>query len=235
LFGWMYLAIFILFVTTRAKTYYIAPIYPVMLAGGAVFIERLILHWKRNWLKPVIITFLAAGGIVTAPLVLPVLPVEAYIEYSARLGIVPQPSERHEIGPLPQHYADMFGWENMAKKVAKVYHHLSPEEKSKCGIFVQNYGEAGAIDFFGQKLGLPKAISGHNNYWLWGARGYTGEIMIIIGGNRNDYEEIFQDVEQVEVISHKYAMPYENNLPVYLCRKGIIPLKKIWPKIKHYE
>lgn len=118
--------------------------------------------------------------------------------------------------------------------LAKVYHRLPPEEKSKCGIFAQNYGEAGAIDFFGKKYDLPQAISGHNNYWLWGPREYTGEIMIVIGGDEDDHKEVFREVEKVEVIRHKYAMPYENNLPVYLCRDIIFPLKEVWLRVKTY-
>lgn len=73
----------------------------------------------------------------------------------------------------------------------------------------------------------------HNNYWLWGPRGYTGEIMIIIGGK--EHKQVFREVKQVEVIRHKYAMPYETNLPVYLCRDIMLPLEKVWLGVKHYE
>lgn len=235
MFGWMYLAVFTLFVMTRAKTYYIAPVYPVMLAAGAVSIEKFIRRFNLNWLKPAAVALLLVGGVITAPMVLPVLPVESFIDYSSFFGIGPPKAERHELGGLPQQYADMFGWENMAATVAKVYHRLSPEERSKCGIFGQNYGEAGAIDFFGERYDLPKAIAGHNNYWLWGPREYTGEIMIMIGGDEASYRRVFKDIKQVEVIKHEYAMPYENNLPVYLCKGAILPLKMVWPWIKHYD
>ncbi len=234
LFGWMYLAVFLLFILTRAKTYYISPIYPVMFAGGALAVERFIYKCGWNWLKPVIVTLLIVGGLLTAPFALPLLPVETYIKYSAFLGMGPPQSERHDMGQLPQHYADMFGWENMAATVARVYHQLPPEERSKCGIFAQNYGEAGAIDFFAKRYDLPRAISGHNNYWLWGPHEYTGEIMIVIGGDEDDYKEVFREVEKLEIIRHKYAMPYENNLPVYLCRDIIFPLKEVWLKVKAY-
>ncbi len=235
LFAWMYLSIFGLFIMTNAKVYYIAPIYPVMFAGGARAVEKFILHFKWGWLKPVIILILVLGSLPMVPMVLPVLPVDTYIDYSERLGFTPPPEERHEMGKLPQHYADMFGWENMAATVAEVYEQLTPEEKEKCGIFTQNYGEAGAIDFFGKKYGLPKALSGHNNYWIWGPRNYTGEIIIMIGGSLEDYGGVFQKIEQVAVIKNEYAMPYENNLPVYLCRGLTLPVDEIWPRIKHYD
>jgi len=234
-FGWMYLAIFVLFIMTRAKVYYIAPIYPIMFAGGALAVEKFILHFRWNWLKPVFIFILVLGTLPLVPLALPVLPVESYIKYSAFLGITPPPEERHEIGELPQHYADMFGWEGMAATVAKVYERLTPEERAKVRIFTQNYGEAGAIDFFGKRFGLPRAISGHNNYWIWGPRGATGEIIIMIGGSPEDYGRVFQKIEQVAVIKNEYAMPYENNLPVYLCRGLTMSVEEVWPRLKHYD
>lgn len=237
LFGWMYIVLFLLFVLTRSKTYYFAPIYPVMFAAGAVGIGKFIQSGKRwAWLKPVSLSFLIIGGLLTAPMVLPVLPVDSYIEYSTSLGISHPPTERHEMGLLPQFYADMFGWENMAATVAEVYEQLSPEEKTQCAIYAQNYGEAGAIDFFGRKHGLPKAISGHNNYWLWGLRGYNkANILIILGGNEADYKRAFNNVKQVATFQHKYVMPYENNLPIYLCRGIKLPLKMLWPYFKHFD
>jgi hypothetical protein len=233
----MYIALFFLFVLTRSKTYYFAPIYPVMFAEGAVGIGQFIQSGKRRaWLKSVSLSFLIIGGLLTAPIVLPVLPVDSYIKYASRLGISHPPSENHEMGPLPQLYADMFGWEAMAATVAEVYEQLSPEEKTQCAIYVQNYGEAGAIDFFGRKHGLPKAISGHNNYWLWGLRGYNkANIVIMLGGNEADYKQAFKEIRQIAIFRHKYVMPYENNLPVYLCRGIKLPLKMLWPYFKHFQ
>ena len=139
------------------------------------------------------------------------------------------------MGVLPQHYADMFGWPEMAETVAKVFLKLTPEDQAKCGIFAQNYGEAGAIDFFGRQYGLPKAISGHNNYWIWGPRGYTGDVLIIIGGDAADFAQVFNSVEQVQVFTHEYVMPYENNLPIFVCREPRITIGEVWAQVKHYD
>jgi hypothetical protein len=234
-FGWMFLAIFALFIVTRAKTYYIAPIYPLMFAAGAVGIEKIIDKWNLPWLKTAMLTFLLGGGVLTAPLALPVLPVKAYISYSDFLGVSPSPTEDHAMGVLPQHFADMFGWPEMTEAVARVYLELPPEERAKCGIFAQNYGEAGAIDFFGQQYGLPAAISGHNNYWIWGTRGYTGEVMIIIGGDPADHMQVFDSVKQAGLFTHEYVMPYENNLPIFVCRKPRITIEEVWARVKHFD
>ena len=96
------------------------------------------------------------------------------------------------------------------------------------------YGEAGAIDFFGKRYNLPKATSGHNNYYLWGPREYTGEIMIILGGRLEDHEIGFEEVKQVAVTKCNYCMPYENNLPIFITRKLKAPIKEIWPRTRDY-
>jgi hypothetical protein len=128
----------------------------------------------------------------------------------------------------------MFGWPEMAAKVAEVYNKLRPAEKSKCGIFAQNYGEAGAIDFFGPRYGLPHALSGHNNYFLWGPDDYTGEVMIVLGDRREVLEKYFDRVELGSEFQNPYAMPYENNLPIWICHGGKFPLKDLWPQLKKY-
>ncbi|MBI3586455.1 MAG: glycosyltransferase family 39 protein [Ignavibacteriales bacterium] len=232
--GWMYVAIFVFLVVQRSKAYYLTPVYPMLFATGALFVQDIIARTNWKWLKPTMVGFLIVGGAITAPFALPALPVEGFIRYSNALGIKPPQEERNRIGKLPQMYADMHGWEEMTAAVAEVYSKLSPEEQSKCAIYAQNYGEAGAIDFFGKKYNLPKAISGHNSYFLWGTRGYAGEILIIIGGNPEDHKKVYNEVTQVGSTYNEYAMPYENNRPIFLCRGLKTPLKDIWPSIKLY-
>ena len=138
------------------------------------------------------------------------------------------------LGPLPQQYADMFGWPEMAAVVARAYNNLSPADRAKCAIFGQNYGQAGAIDLFGPKYGLPKAISGHQNYYYWGPRGATDEVMLVMDDRREVLEKLFDHVEQVGVVHHPYAIPYENDKPLHLCRGLKMPMKELWPKVKKW-
>ncbi len=232
LFGWMYLAIFLVFILTNAKPYYASPIYPLMLTGGGVILESLV---RARGLRITLVSLMIAGGAVTAPLTLPFLPVETYIAYAEFIGMKPESSERKEIGKLPQHFADMFGWEELSAKVAEVYRSLPPEQRMKCAIFTWNYGEAGAIDFFGPEYGLPSALCSHNNYWLWGSKDYTGEVMIFLGGGEEDYRDSFEEVVPAAVFTHEYVMPYENNLTIFLCRGFYRPLKEAWPELKHFD
>ena len=168
------------------------------------------------------------------PLSVPVLSAEQLQRYSAALGVSPPVEERRELGPLPQEFADMHGWRELAENVARVYHALPPEDRAQCAIFAQNYGEAGAIDFFGRPLGLPAAISGHNSYWFWGPRGATGSVVIVIDGDPRDYEQLFTTVERVGESDHPLAMPDERHLAIYLCRGMHTPLTQVWARTKSF-
>lgn len=234
--GWTYLILLALMILLNGKGYYLAPVYPLLFAGGSLVVERLARRPGWGWLKPATITLLIVGGAVIAPMALPVLPVETFINYSTALGLNEGvKTENLSLGKLPQHYADMFGWEDMTATVAQVYNSLPPEERAKCAIFASNYGEAGAIDFFGKKYNLPKSISGHQNYYFWGPRDYTGEIVITVGEDFEDVSKSFNHVELAATVTHQYAIPHENNLPIFICRQPKRPLKEIWPDAKCFS
>src|SRR5205085_6289410 len=129
-----------------------------------------LLDVRLTWLKLAWPTSLVATGAILAPIAIPLLPPETYIQYTKALHLDQPKIETHRLGPLPQIFADQFGWDEMAAIVARVYNSLPPDVRAKTAIFGQNYGQAGAIDFFGPKYGLPKAISGHQSYFLWGFR-----------------------------------------------------------------
>ncbi len=122
----------------------------------------------------------------------------------------------------------------MAATVARFYNTLPPDVRAKTAIFGQNYGQAGAVDLFGPKYGLPKAISGHQSYFLWGTRGYTGESIIVMDGGRRDLEENCSAVETVGHVSHPYSMPYEH-FDVYYCQGLKMPLNQLWPRVKNWN
>jgi len=177
---------------------------------------------------------LAVTAAVYAPLAIPVLPPATYVRYTKALHVAPPAIETHKLGPLPQLFADQFGWEEMAAAVARVYNDLPPEVRSKTAIFGQNYGQAGAIDMFGPKYGLPPAISGHQNYFLWGPRGYTGESMIVMDDRRERLEKLFAAVQKVASVYHPYSMPYQH-FDVFYCRGIKQPLSEIWPQLKRWD
>jgi hypothetical protein len=139
------------------------------------------------------------------------------------------------LGVLPQYYADMFGWREMAEKVAAVYWSLPVQDRARAVFFGNNYGEAAAIDVFGHRLGLPPAISGHNNYYIWGPGGRDGSVIIIVGGSTKHYADLFSSFEIAGQIATPYAMPYETDQPIYVLRGMKMPLQDYWPKVKSYQ
>jgi hypothetical protein len=227
--GWAWSIAAIVILLTSPRIYYLFPAYPLLFAAGSVLFEQ----WRARCVRPVYCALLVAGGALLAPTLIPLLPPETYIRY-ARFTHLEQPRiETHELGPLPQLFADQFGWEDMAIAVARTYNNLPPDVRARTAIFGQNYGQAGAIDLYGPRYGLPPAISGHQNYFLWGPRGYTGESMIVLGDRRSRLESIFASVEFAGRVAHPYAMPYEH-IDIYYCRGLKTPLAEIWPKLKRW-
>ncbi len=239
--GWTWVVAFVTFVALKGKDYYLAPVYPALFAAGAVAIESL-LEWQplqRAKLKQVlaatIVVVIMLHGILSWPFAMPMMPVERFIAYEEALHVVPHKTETMELSQLPQQYADMFGWPEMAAAVAKVYFSLPPEERAKCGIYGSNYGDAGAIDYFGRQYGLPHAISGHQNYWLWGPAPYTGECLIVISSNRKAWEEMYSSVEVAGETYQQYAIPFENHKPIMIVRQPkFSSLAEIWPQFKSW-
>ena len=239
MFGIAYIVILVIMLGTNSKNYYIQSSYPMLFAGGAVFWEKILdgKYIKSNLnltklLKPVYIIVMIIGGVILAPMALPVLSIDDYIKYQQTFGEPPKTEVGH-IGPLPQLYSDMFGWPEMVETVANVYNNLPPEERAKAAIVARNYGEAGAIDFFGPNYGLPKAISGHQNYYLWGPRNYTGEILILLGMSQED-TNLCKSVEERENVGHPYAMSYEH-YTILICRDLKGGLQENWPKMKRWN
>ena len=116
--------------------------------------------------------------------------------------------------------------------MTRIYDSLSPEDKAKVGIYCSNYGEASAINFLGK--GLPFAISGHNNYFLWGPHGYTGEVMIVISGDSvEDLQKYYSEVQIAGEMDHPYSMGFEHR-HIFLARGRKFNLVSTWPDRKHY-
>ena len=224
--GIVYMVLIVAFIRLEAKDYYVAPIYPMLFAAGAVWLSSRRILWIPA------LVLIVVGGVLAVPLALPILPPARYIALQRALGIKPQQTEVSHTSEMPQIFADQFGWEEMVAKVARYYHSLPADEKKKTAIFCGNYGEAGAIDFYGPRYGLPPAISGHQNYFLWGPRGATGESVILIGDDPDP--SMWTSLQIVDRTFHPYAMPEENG-PIYHGR-GLKPaMGAVWPTVKHWR
>lgn len=226
--GWAYLTVLAEMIVLHGKIYYLAPAYVMLLAGGAVWIESRVLPRTGAWLKPAIVAPLLAGALVAAPLAMPVLPVEMAVKYCAFWDVESVHVENVPQTDLPQLFGDMFGWQEQVEALARGYHSLPGEEQKRTAILAYNYGEAGAVDYFGPKFGLPRAICGQNQYGYWGPRGYSGDSVIAIGFTAGRLQEFFGEVTPLATVSPAHALPEESNLTIYLCRKPRANLTAAW-------
>lgn len=232
--GVAFACVFLLLVVNgKSRVGYLAPAFPPLFAAGAAFADA----WlsARVWAYPASAAAIVVGGAIGLPFAVPVMPIYAFERYAERLGQTPRSDEKKEIGPLPQYYADMFGWKELTENVAIVYGSLSDEERREAAIYAGNYGEASAIELFGPDAHLPAPISGHNSYWLWGPRGASGRVVIVVGSDPERWRSRCESVEVVAVVSHSLVMPYEDHLPISVCRQTKEPLELLWPKVKHYD
>ena len=230
--AWPYLVVFAFFVVSGGKNYYLAPIYPMLFAAGAIAVEQFSSRPRLGWLRPLLVILIIATQIPLMPITVPIIPVEQLNAYFDALPFaIPRSEVSHLRVSLPQHYADQFGWRELAELAASGWQRIPEAERSDCAIFGQNYGQAGAIDLYGPRYGLPPSISGHLTYYYWGPRSYSGNCMLVIGDRKNVLEAMFKQVELVGTTNAPYAV--EGHLPVFLCRGAKFgSLQKVWPKLK---
>src|SRR5215204_5067878 len=210
--GWAFVVLLFIFTLLGAKAYFLSPAYPMLFAGGAVVVERLGGRVGRLLIKPVYVVLLLLSGLLLAPLAMPILP--------------------------PATFANSYGfmWDTMTRTVAGVYDDLPAAELSRVCIFTANYGEASALNFLGDRYGLPPAISGHNSYYLWGPGACTGEVMITVGLSRGEVERGYAVVERATGNTCRYCvLEEENGAPVYVAANPKAPISDLWPRTKHYE
>jgi hypothetical protein len=239
--GWCYLVCYTVFFVLHGKNYYLAPVYPMLLAAGAVAIESALDRPRSGqphlqWLKPVIVVVLLTNGAYLAPVVVPILSPDAFLAYAKTLPFkLPVMEHAHARAALPQWYSDQFGWQEIVDEAAVAWNRLTPDERKDCGIFGQDYGLAGAIDFLGRRDGLPASLSGHQTWYLWGPRGYSGNCLIVLGDRRERLEQLF---EQVDYVGTSADNPWalETQIGVYICRGSKFgTLSDLWPKIKRWR
>jgi hypothetical protein len=231
--GLTFAVFFVLMEVAHAKNYYVFPIYPMLLAGGAVVIDRAIDRWlanrtavKRAMTRVAVVAIIVLGTLPTVPLVTWFLPPERLLTYQNAIGLKPSNSEVHQQSLCPPPIADQFGWSEMASEVAAIYNSLRSEDRTQTGIWAGNYGEAGAINEFGPQYGLPRAYSRHQNYWYWGPPPQVYKNLIVIQWSLDDVRDncaSFQAFEHYQ----RFGMG-EENTPIYLCRGVAFDIKKLW-------
>lgn len=218
-------------IASHGKNYYLAGAYPSLFAVGAVALEGV-----PRWGRGVWLVLTCAHAAVLAPVVLPILDPPVLARYLDRTHLAPPPEEAAAVGaPLTQVFSDELGWRTMETQVAAVYHGLPEAERAHTALIAADYGEAAALDFYGAADGLPPALSGQNQYFLWGTHGFDGDTIIMVNGDPARFARLCRSSEIVGTIGAPFVMPYENERPIILCRGLRRPLDEVWPAFRRYR
>ena len=224
--GITFLAFYAIMQLMHAKDYYLSPLYPAFFAAGAIawefrFAASHNVEQQKIFGFPLYESLLILTSILVLPLASPVLRPEAWLRYTTAMHLYRPEAEKDDVGNLlPQFFADRFGWQELTDKVSAIYTALSPADQARVCVFTSNYGEAGALEFLGRIEGkpIPRVISGHNNYWLWGIQGCSGDLMIsVIGDTPDEVGRKYEDVVIAGRNDAPWSMPWEHR-NIYLLR-----------------
>jgi 4-amino-4-deoxy-L-arabinose transferase-like glycosyltransferase len=225
-------AVLAAFLVMHGKGYYAAPIYPPLIAIGAVALEMGLAQGRLRLLRPALVAAMLVGAAVLFPLGVPALGPHVMARYATRLGTTQAVRTNQGMTlRLPQDYADMLGWERLVETVAAVAARLPPEDRRRLVILAGNYGEAGAIELLGPARGLPRPISVAGDFHAWGPGPLPGEVVLTLGIERHDLEPYFAEIEQVAWLDDPWMVPEERYNSILLCRHPKRPLQEIWTKV----
>ena len=237
--GWSYVVSYIVIYLQHGKNYYLAPVYPMLFAAGAVALDAWLERSRGTawmWMKRALAVTIVVNGIYMIPITVPVLSPVGFIAYTKILPFkLPINEHSHARAALPQWYSDQFGWKEIADETALAWNRVPAAERADCGIFAQDYGQAGAIDFFGRREGLPGVMSGDRTYWLWGPHNYSGNCMIVLDDSKEVLERYWTQVEYVGTSApNDWAL--EQQIPVFLCKgKKFDSWTNVWPHLKRWR
>jgi hypothetical protein len=226
LLAWMYLVPFVLFLVAQGRSYYLAPAYPMLIAGGAVVWERWLAalpSGKATVVKGLTWGALTVGGVAMSALMLPVAAV------NSKLWAVS--SKVHD------NFVEQIGWPELTETVAGIYAAMPAEDKPRTRVLTGNYGEAGAINLYGPAYGLPEAISGVNSYWLRGYGNPPPEILIVLGFSRQNAERLFEMCSLAGQVRNRYGVDNEEtkqHRDIFICRGLRQPWPELWGNLRRF-
>ena len=222
--SWTWISMFLLLLIAKSKIYYLSSSYPILFAGGGIAIVNWTVARGKKWIYYIVAAFLFLGGILLAPISVPLLPIATLDKY---VHIITA-NKFENIYEITGDLRGMFGWKERVSAVSEVYNSLSEEEKTRTAIFALGYGNAGAVDYFGPAYGLPKAYCLNMTYWMWGCPEQDDDIIIGVGYSEETMRSMFKQVLVVQEIELENVNPWETPFIVTLCRKPIYSYKDIW-------
>jgi len=223
LMGWFWAVPVAILFFAKGRGYYAGAVYPMLLAAGAILWERTA-HWlSMGWslvFKAVTFTAIAAGGVMAGAMLLPILPLNSPHNIAVKIS-----------GDLREEV----GWRTLVGTVAHIWDSLTPAERSNFAIITGNYGETGAIDYYGPAYGLPQAISGTNTAWYRGYGNPPPETLIVIGLSQRQANGLFHSCRHAGHNGNRFGIKNEESTQhpdIFVCG----PPREAWPQFwKHFR
>jgi 4-amino-4-deoxy-L-arabinose transferase-like glycosyltransferase len=236
--GWAFAFLYVVFTLINAKSYFLAPAYPMLYAAGAVRLSWAFERPRWRWARPVYPAAIALMGIALAPLVMPVLPPTTYVaDYGWLTGTANNAAGQGQ-ALLLQPLGDRLGWDTLTADVTLVYQRLPADERAQACVFTENYGEASALVLLAKPGQAPPVISSHNNYWIWGPGACSGAVLITVNYTKADLEKSYASVIPAGALSCGYCQPSENGAPIFICTQPRFQagsLRDIWKNARHFD
>ncbi len=231
--GWTAVAAYLVLLFLHGKHYYLGPIYPVLFGVGAALVEAAGAGWRRIAVRAAACALPAAYGLLLLPAGLPFLAPPALARYTLRTGLAPFVNGTNTGGRLrlPQDYADALGWTDRVAAVARVYHALDPVRRTKAVILAGNWGEAGALDFYGPRYGLPGVVSPNGSYWFFGPGEKRGEVIVTLGIDEEVLRRLCRVVIPAWRLTNPWTVEEESDVSVYVCEEPHRTLQDLWPSL----
>ncbi len=221
--------------TLHGKGYYAAPGYPVFIVAGVVWCERALSARSAAVLARVtrvaLPTVVAIAALLLLPLGIPLLAPAAMARFAVATGVsATVRTNRGDVLALPQDYADMLGWRAQAEAASRALHTLPADDQRDVLLVGSNYGEAGALAMYRERLGLPYPVSVAGDFHAWGTYGHSGDVTILVDGPDAlpGLERLFEDVREVGRIEEPRTVPEEQDVRIYLARRPRAPVDSVW-------
>jgi len=208
--AWAYVFVIVLLIVLHGKNYYSIGVYPVLFAFGSFHLEQFTLQ-RRKYLRYVFVLIIFIIGLPLVPAALPTAaPVKLANYYRitglSKSDLVKWEDLQHH--PLPQDFADMLGWKEMTEKMAAAYNKLDSNEKKHTFLFCDNYGEAGAVNFYGKKYHLPEVYSDNASFLYWLPNNIHIDNLLLVTDDKNEMQHSFVHDFASAVVTDSVTNPY---------------------------
>lgn len=213
----------------------IASIYILLIVFGVIAIDKIRKASGKLFAQISITILLLISGVILTPIFCPVLPPAKLKPYIASLGLSFNLEEGKKNEPVPQWLADRIGWEQLAEDVLKVYQSLPEKERENSVIVSSNYGEAGALELYGPKYGLPKVYATHNSFHSWGPPPDWVKTFIGVYIDVENVKDKFDSIEVAAVYHCAECTKPQQEIPIYILRGPKFSIQKEWNNFKMYR